>query len=253
MLQDILLFLVGIITGGMNAVAGGGILLGFPILLAVGVPALVANISSNIIVMPGQMSSVYAYRKYLRKIPPKYLLLLIPCALGAAAGALVLRNTPSRDFAHLVPGLILFAVVLFAFQPFVHHQLHRHIHHKTNSRQTLFLIAVAVLPLAFYGGYFGAGFGFIMLAFLGFTSLHDIHQMNGLKNLAGLVIAVVSLVCLFSTGLIDWHRGLVMGGGNLVGGYCGAVLAQKFSSHAIRILVIVVGLFTTAYLALHAH
>ena len=253
MLQDVVLFLVGILVGGMNSIAGGGILLGFPVMLAAGLPALSANITSNLVVLPGQIGAIIGYRKYLRKVPRKYLLLLIPCFVGAIIGALILQFSGPANFERLVPGLILFAVLLFAYQPFLHHQLHRHIHRKTKSRQTLFLIALATLPLAVYGGYFGAGFGFIMLAFLGFTKMHDIHQMNGLKNLAGLVIAGASLACLYSTHLINWHIGAVMAAGNLIGGYYGAVLAQKISSHVIRILVIVIGLVTTMYLFIHTH
>ena len=77
MLKDIILFLVGIVTGGMNAIAGGGMLLGFPVLLAAGVPALMANATTNIIILPGQLASAYGYRKYLRNIPKRYLWLLI--------------------------------------------------------------------------------------------------------------------------------------------------------------------------------
>ena len=105
-----------------------------------------------------------------------------------------------------------------------------------------------MFPLSIYGGYFGAGFGFIMLAFLGFTKIHEIHQMNALKNLMAVCIAAASIVCLFSAHLINWRQGLVMGSGNLIGGYVGALGAQKFSSHAIRIIVIIIGVSTAVYL-----
>lgn len=253
MVQDILLFLVGIVVGSMNAIAGGGMLLGFPVLLAAGLPPLTANVTSNIVVLPGSLSSAYGYRKYLRKINRRYLLLLLPCLVGASAGALILRNTSSTDFQRLVPLLILFAVVLFAFQPFLHHHLHRHIKGKRKAIKPLLIISLALLPVAVYGGYFGAGFGFIMLAFLGFTKLHEMHQMQGIKNLGGAVVSLASLICLFSTGLIDWHHGLVMAAGALIGGYYGALLTQKIPSHTIRIIVIVIGLITASYLGLRTY
>ena len=253
MLKDVILFLAGIAVGGMNAIAGGGMLIGFPALLAVGMPALAANITSNIIVVPGQLAAVYGYRRYLRQVPRRYLWLLLPCAAGAAIGAEILRHTSSSSFQNLVPGLIFFAVVLFAFQPVLHFHLHRHMHSRAKNNLTLVLIGLSLLPLSIYGGYFGAGFGFVVLAFLGFTSLQDMHKINALKGLASITIAAVSLIILFSTQLIDWHHGLIMAAGGVVGGYGGAQLAQKVSSHKVRIAVIAIGLTTAAYLAFRTY
>ncbi len=255
-MHEIILFLVGIVVGAMNAIAGGGMLLGFPVLLATGMPALVANATSNIIILPGQISSAYGYRKYLRRIPPKYLLLAIPCTIGALIGSYILRHTSFDHFEKLVPGLIIFAIALFTFQPFLHQHVHRHLHGPIKHRQRLqplLLIGLALLPLSIYGGYFGAGFGFIMLAFLGFTKLHEIHQMNALKNVMAICIAAASIAVLFSAHLIDWRYGLFMAAGNLVGGYAGAVGAQKVSSHAIRIAVITMGVCTATYLLFRSY
>ncbi len=251
MLQELILFLVGIVVGIMNAIAGGGMLLGFPVLLATGMPALAANATSNLIILPGQISSAYGYRKFLRRIPKSYLILIIPCVIGAGIGATILRYTPSANFDKLVPELLVFAVALFTFQPFLHKHVHYHMHGPLKYRRKIkpvVLLAVAMLPLSIYGGYFGAGLGFIMLAFLGFTKLHEIHQINALKNMMAICIAAASIVCLFSAHLIDWRQGAVMGSGNLIGGYVGAIGAQKFSSHAIRVVVIAIGISTAIYL-----
>ncbi len=249
-MHDVILFGAGIVVGAMNAIAGGGMLIGFPVLLATGLPALAANVTSNIVVLPGGLSSAWSYRKYIRKVPRRYMLLLIPCLAGATIGALILRNTKPTEFQHLVPSLVLFAVVLFAVQPYLHFHLHRHMHGKNKGLKPLLLISLALLAVAIYGGYFGAGFGFIMLAFLGFTKLHEIHQMNGLKNLAGVCVSTMSIVCLYSTHLINWHYGLVMAAGGTIGGYYGAQLTMKVPSHVIRIIVIIIGLSTAAYLGL---
>lgn len=251
MVTDIALVLVGILVGAMNAVAGGGILLGFPVLLAAGLSPLVANITSNIVVVPGQLSSIFGYRKFLKKLPGRYLYLLIPCFIGGILGALLLRMTSSDKFQELIPVLIVSAVLLFAIQPFVHLHLHRHITKKRQDLLPLILISLALLPTAIYGGYFGAGFGFIMLAFLGFTRLHEIHQMNGLKNIAGLTIAVASIIVLYSTHKIDWEHGIAMGIGTAIGGYYGSKISLKFSTNVIRGVVIVIGLLSAAYLALN--
>jgi uncharacterized membrane protein YfcA len=257
MLHDIILFFVGILVGVMNAIAGGGMLIGFPVMLAVGLPPLIANATSNIVVLPGNISAAYGYRKLLRKVPRQYLLLLLPAIVGAAIGATILRHTSSNSFEHLIPGLILFAVVLFTFQPLLYNLLHNHLHgpkRLRNSLQPILIVGLALIPLAIYGGYFGAGFGFIMLAFLGFTKLRThIHQMNALKNIITVFIAATSLACLYSSHLIDWRHGLAMGGGNLIGGYYGAIGAQKVSSHVLRIIVIIIGISTAIYLGLRTY
>ena len=252
-MREILLFGVGLVVGGMNAIAGGGMLLGFPALLAAGLSPLAANITSNIVVLPGLVSSAYGYRKYLRTVPRRYAVLLIPCFVGSALGAITLRFTSSDRFQQLVPGLVLFAVILFAFQPLLHFRLRRHLHSKAKRHKSLLPLSLALLPMMIYGGYFGPGFGFMMLAFLGFTKLHEIHQMNALKNLAGSVIALVSITCLFSTHLINWHYGLIMGAGNFAGGYLGVRLTERVSSHALRLVVVAIGLSTAAYLGLRSY
>lgn len=232
----------------MNAIAGGGMLIGFPVMLATGLSPLVANATANVVLIPGSLSSAYGYRKYIRKVPQRYVILLVPCLVGAVIGALILRNTSNTRFQDLVPGLIMFAVILFALQPYLHFRLHKHIKSRSLALRPLALISMALFPVAVYGGYFGAGFGFIMLAFLGFTKLHDMHKMNGVKNLASTTIACASLACLFSSGLIDWHTGLIMAVGAGLGGYYGSVFSQKVSTHALRLTVIVIGLVTAAYL-----
>lgn len=256
-MQDILLFLVGIVVGAVNAVAGGGMLLGFPVLLATGMPALTANATSFLVVQPGNLAAAYCYRKYLKKVPRRYLLLLVPTVIGGAIGALLLRNTSSDKFAEFVPGLILLAVLLFAFQPFLYQYLHKHLHGPARLRRRLrplVVIGLFMLPISIYGGYFGAGFGFIMLSFLGFTRLHDhMHRMNALKNITVIFLSAAALLCLSGASLINWRYGLVMAAGNLVGGYYGAITTMKASSHAVRIVVVAIGLATTAYLGLRSY
>jgi len=256
-MHDLTLFLVGLAVGAMNAIAGGGMLLGFPVLLASGMPALVANATANIVLLPSTLTAVYGYRKYLKRVPGVYLLLLIPALIGATIGAYILRHTPVSNFDDMVPWLILFAVVLFTFQPLLYNQLQQHLHGPKQLRKRikpLFVVGLAVFPLSIYGGYFGAGFGFIMLAFLGFTKLHNhIHRMTALKNIIGTCIAGASTVVLLGSGLIDWHHGLVMAVGACLGAYAGATLSQKISSNVLRLLVIIIGFGTAAYLGLRSY
>jgi uncharacterized membrane protein YfcA len=177
----------------------------------------------------------------------------VPCLVGAVIGALILRNTPSMQFSKVIPGLIIAAVALFVLQPYLHFNLRQHLQGRIKHVGPLVMVGWALLPLGIYGGYFGAGFGFILLAFLGFTKLKEVHQMNALKNVAAATVAGASIACLADTGLINWRLGLFMAAGNFVGGYMGAVIAQKVSSHKLRLVVVAIGVTTAAYLAIRTY
>jgi len=255
-MNEIILFAVGLIVGAMNSIAGGGMLIGFPVLIATGLTPLIANATSSIIVLPGQITSAYGYRKYLRTVPRRYILLLIPCFIGGGMGALLLRSTPSDKFSALIPWLIFMAVILFVFQPFLHKQLNKHLHGPAKHRQRiqpLVLMGIAMLPISIYGGYFGAGYGFVMLALFGFTRLHDMHKINGMKNLAVIAVTSAGLICLWTSGLIDWHHGIFMAAGSAFGGYYGSVVTQRMSNHAVRVFVAVIGFGGVIYLALNSY
>lgn len=145
MLTDIILFCTGIVVGNMNAIAGGGGLVGFPVLLAVGLQALTADATSYIAVLPGQISSAFGYRKYLRRVPKIYLFLLIPCAIGAAIGSHLLRSTSFASFEKIVPFLILLSVLIFALQPLLHFHLMKHIRSRHKSMFKLALLGLQCL------------------------------------------------------------------------------------------------------------
>lgn len=253
MLTVLLLLGTGVIVGIMNAIAGGGGLVGYPILLAVGLPPLTADATSFIAVLPGQASSAIGYRKYLRRVPKLYLLLLIPCALGAAIGAHLLKSTSFDQFETLVPFLVLFSVGLFAVQPFLHIHLMQHIRSRNKNIIKFVLLAIAFFIMTIYGGYFGVGLGFSLLALIGFTNINEIHMMNGMKNIASIVVMVVAIASIYSAHIIHWEYGLIVGLGGLIGGFLGARIAQRVSSHVIRVAVIIVGLVTATYLLIAYH
>lgn len=253
MIEYILLFFGGIVVGGMNSIAGGGMLFGFPFMLATGMPALVASVTSHVVLLPGQTGAILGYRKYLKKVPRIYLWLLIPLILGGAIGSYWLRQTPAEDFEKLIPILLLFAVGLFALQPFMQRHFHRHLISDTRSRTGLLLIAAAILPISIYGGYFGVGFGFVLLSFLSFSNIHDMHKINALKNAGTFVISVVTTIMLLSSGLIDWEHGIPMAIGCGIGGFYGAHIAQRFSSHFIRLFILSIGIASIIYLLFESY
>lgn len=229
------------LVGAMNGIAGGGMLIGFPAMVATGTPPIVATATAYVITIPGIIGALVSYRKYLRKVPKVYWLLLIPCVLGASIGALLLSRTSFETFEKYIPGLLALAVFLFIIQPFMHFHFHRHLSKKTKRLLPIILIGIALFPLSIYGGYFGVGFGFVILAFLGFTKLHSMHKINALKNIAVLAILLTATLVLLDSGLIDWTKGLIMATGAAIGGYYGAHYAQRFSSHTIRVVVIAIG------------
>lgn len=240
------LFIACVLAGMVNSVAGGGILVVFPALLAVGLPPLTSNTTSNIVAWPGALSSAYGYRAHLRKLPAKYLLLLVPCFVGSITGAVLLTHTDRTQFSQLIPYLVLTAVLLFIFQPFLHRHLARNLRAHRNA--PLVVIGLALLPMSIYGGYFGAGFGFLMLAFLSFTRINDLHQINGLKNLASATIGLVCTIYFGLHGLIDWQFAPVMIAGSLIGGYSGARWAQRVNPAIVHTLVISLGLGVAGFL-----
>lgn len=244
------LFIVCFLAGLLNSVAGGGIMIVFPALLAAGLPPVTANATSNLISWPSSISSAYGYRKHLKKLPRKYALLLIPCFGGSAFGAYLLAHTNNEEFMRVVPWLVLAAVILFIIQPFLHHKFERNLSVHRNA--PLVLVGIALIPMAIYGGYFGAGFGFIMLAFLSFTRLKNIHQINGLKNLASACITLVCTVYFTHKGMIDWHYAPVMIVGSLLGGYFGAKWAQKINPRIIHSFIILIGLVVSGLLFLRS-
>ena len=252
MLDDCLLLLAGFLVGAMNAIAGGGMFLGFPVIIAFGhVSALIANATANVSVLPGSISSAYGYRKQFKKIPKVFFLLLLPALFGSAIGALLLLHTSANNFESFVPWLLLFAVLLFTIQPWFYDKLKKRFKRK-NSQQDIriiIFIGLGLIPLAIYGGYFGAGFGFVMLAFLGFTELHSfVHRMNAVKNLLSVSITFVDIVLLFNSNLINWHIGIITAIGSSLGGYFGATYIQKVNTRIIRIAIIIIGLAATIYL-----
>lgn len=251
LLQGSLLFGSAFAAGMINSVAGGGTLLTFPSLVWAGFSPVIANATSTLSLVPGAWSSLWGYRREVVHTPKRFLFLLIPSFVGGVIGAVLLKRTPDKTFAALVPFLILFATILFIIQGPVQRRL------KTGqtadqpaTRSWLIGASCYQLLVAVYGGYFGAGIGILMLAVLGMMGLNDIHQMNGLKNLLGSVVNAVAAVYFVYAGLIDWQAAALMAAGAILGGYGAAGLARRLGQKFVRRAVIVIGLAMTVSLLL---
>jgi uncharacterized membrane protein YfcA len=238
----ILIFGASALAGMINSVAGGGTLVTFPTLVWLGQPPIIANATNTAALWPGSLGSLWGYRQDLKHLHQKLYLLVIPSLLGGVAGAILLKLTPPGLFSKLVPYLILFATLLFAFQGVVQRWLKLHeMHHEITSRwlagACLFQFGVAL-----YGGYFGAGIGILMLAALSLLGLTDIHQMNGLKNLLAMCINAVAAFYFMAIGLVEWKIAAIMAVGAISSGYGGAGLARWLGPIIVRRTVIGIGL-----------
>jgi uncharacterized membrane protein YfcA len=250
--MHVLLFLgAGFFAGVINAVAGGGSLLVYPLLISMGIAPITANATNTLTIWPGALSSAYGYRKHLRRMPNKYYWLLLPSVMGGLFGAIILKRTPNHTFEYIVPWFILLAVILLALQTRIHRWLYTkkniNAQKKHHSLITI-LVGFGLFIVSTYGGYFGAGYGIIMLAFLGFTALSDIQQMNGLKNLGGVGINLAASIYFIIYHLIDWKVVPFLLIGSVLGGLFGSAYSIKLPGSLIRKIVIVIGLVVTIVL-----
>ncbi|MDE2126653.1 MAG: sulfite exporter TauE/SafE family protein [Armatimonadetes bacterium] len=251
-LDYLLLFAAAFAGGAVNAVAGGGTLLTFPSLLWAGLPARVANAVSTAALWPGQLSSLWGYRKQLRGAGLAVAVMFLPSMIGGAAGALLLIKTSNGAFERIVPWLILLATCLFlAQEPISRAVLRRRATNAADGSEPSdaprpsvrwLMVAVFQVFVATYGGYFGAGIGIVMLAVLALMGLQNIHQMNGVKAVNALTINAVATCLFISQGLINWRLAAWMAVGSILGGYLGAGLAQRAGQRAVRRTIIVIGL-----------
>lgn len=246
----LLLLLSGTLAGVVNSIAGGGAIVVYPLLLALGIPPIVANATMTVTIWPGALSSAYGYKDDLLSLKRRYFLLLIPTALGGLIGAFLLRKTSDHAFEALVPWLFLLGLLLLTLQPLIHKKIYSKTSQNAKTTELIALITVSVLilPLAIYGGYFGVGFGIVMLAILGLTKLTEIRQMNGLKNLAAILVNIIGTVYFTMYGLVDWRFVPVVATGTIIGGYLGATYSKLLPAKLIRFIIIGIGLVVAATL-----
>jgi len=245
--EIVALILAGAAAGMINAVAGGGTLLTFPVLLFFGTKPVMANATSATALVIGTAGSLFGFQSQLRTIRP-WLGRFVPVSLlGGWLGSLLLTHSGDRLFAALVPWLILFATLLFLLQEAIRQRLGPPDPLAAPRLTTAPWLAVGFqLGVALYGGYFGAGIGILMLASLGLIGLTDIHQMNALKNVLGALINLVAAGWFVASGMVDWHRAGVMTVGTVTGYYLGASLSQRIPQPMVRRAVTAIGFAITA-------
>lgn len=243
-------FASAFLAGAINSVAGGGTLVSFPVLLALGLPSVVANATSTAGIWPGTVGSIWGFRRELRRADARMFWLVIPSVVGGAVGATLLRSTPSALFDRLAPFLVLFASLLFTLRASVQRWLKAR---KGSGHPRASWVVLAVLfqlAVGVYGGYFGAGISIVMLSLLGILGMTDMLEMSGLTSLFSFFINGVAIAFFIAAKIVLWPFAVVMAIGALVGGYGAAGVARRVGGPVVRRFVIGVGFTMSAVLFL---
>ncbi|MAW89044.1 MAG: hypothetical protein CMJ42_21200 [Phyllobacteriaceae bacterium] len=237
----ILLFLAGLFSGIINAIAGGGTFLTFGAMTLAGVPPISANATSSIIQFPGYITSALAYRSEIRREWKAVAILSAISLVGSLGGALWLLSLSNPAFSSLVPWLLIAATALFAAGPYLKPKASgEHPPHSLRGNALQFVTSI-------YGGFFGAGMGVMMLASLSLATGGAYHRLNAIKNALSIVIAAVAIIVFTAGGAISWVHGLIMLPGAGLGGWMGVWFARRVPQGVLRWLVIAIGLFLAGY------
>lgn len=230
--------LAGFIAGAINSVAGGGSLISFPALLAAGYPSITATVTNTVAIWPGTVGGSLAYRPELHGQRRRIVVLGGTSVAGAILGSALLLVSPLQLFDRLVPLLILFACALLLIQP----RLGAWVQRRGPARRSRMLPLIGSQFLAaVYGGYFGAGLGIMVLAFLGIFIDDDLQRLNALKGVLALIVNGAAVIAFILFGPVAWPVTILMAVTSWAGGYLGVRLARRLSGGALRAIVLVFG------------
>jgi uncharacterized protein len=244
-MELLIALIAGFASGFINVVAGGGTLIVFPTLVALGLSPLVANVTAAVGVFPGSLAGSWAYRNILKEQKKLAVLSIILMPIFSLMGAGILLLLPEENFEFIVPFLIGSAGILIALQPFVYK-----LFPKQSNKISMTPIILGFVVAGMYVGYFGAGTGVILLAIFGLAGLSNIQQANGLKNLgSGTGNAIAALLFAFS-GLVIWQMSIAIAIGSTFGGYVGGRLALKLEAKYFRIIILFISIVAAVYLYL---
>ncbi len=224
----------------VNALAGGGTLITFPTLLALGVPAVAANVTNTVSLTAGYLGGAFAQRADLRTHHARLPLLLGTSVGGGLLGAALLLRTSESSFRHLVPFLILFACALLLCQDLIKRWVGAHVRRSRVS--ALIVLPLVVCLASVYGGYFGAGLGIVFLAVLGLLLDEELRDITALKQLLSLVVNSFAALFFVFSGQVAWRFVPVMAVSSLLGGHLGGRLVGRFNAKGLRAFVVLAGI-----------
>jgi uncharacterized protein len=228
-------------AGAVNALAGGGTLISFPVLVAVGVPPVAANVTNAIALCPGYFGATIAQLPNLKGQRAQLLLLVPVAVIGGLIGGIILLHTGERTFTALVPWMILAASLLLAIQEPVKKFVSRRLSNPSHKHHAMALSALPIAAAAIYGGFFGAGMSVMLLAVLGLTLDDTLTRLNALKQVLAFSVNMAAAVFFLFSNQVVWSAAAVMAIGALIGGALGGKLAGRLSPAALRWTVVVAG------------
>ncbi|MFG3223970.1 sulfite exporter TauE/SafE family protein [Kitasatospora sp. NPDC048194] len=234
--------LAGVGAGTINTIVGSGTLITFPVLLAFGVPAVTANVSNTIGLVPGSLSGALGYRRELDGQAGRLLRLGTAALLGGLLGAYILVKLPSRAFTVIVPALILLALVLVVIQPRIARAMAARRQGGAQGAAGGPLLIAGVFLTSLYGGYFGAAQGVLLIALMGMLLADDMQRLNATKNVLALIVDAVAACFFLFTSHIDWAAVGLIAVGSTLGGQLGARIGRRLPPSALRATIVLVGL-----------
>ena len=237
-----------LIAGVMNAMAGGGSFISFPAMLGMGVPPVQANATNTVALWPGQLTALTTLRGDVRRdILPT---VLGTCVVGGVTGAEVLLHTQQRTFLHLIPWLILGGTLIFGVSGPVSKWLRKRAGGSRAEHDRplpVIPLALALFPITFYIGYFGAGGGFMVMTVLALFGMEEMHALNAMKVVAACASNLCAIFTFVVRGAIEWRFCVVSMLFAAVGGYIGARLARRVNGGVLRAFVVIVGCAIAGY------
>jgi hypothetical protein len=236
----LLITFAALVAGAVNALAGGGTLITFPMLTFLGIPAVAANVTNTVALCPGYFGGTLAQWNDLRGQKSRLWLIVPASIVGGVVGGYLLLQTGEKLFKELVPYLILLASGLLAIQDPVRAWLTRRMgegHGSSLEKLTWLPVSVASV----YGGYFGAGLSVIVLSALGLTLEDSLTRLNALKQAVAFAVNIAAAIFFLFSGQVVWSAALVMAIGALIGGVLGGKLAGKIKPSTLRWTVVVIG------------
>jgi uncharacterized membrane protein YfcA len=239
-LESVAVVLAGMFAGGINTVVGSGTLVTFPVLLAVGYPPVVANVSNSLGLVPGSVSGAIGYRRELAGQGARLVRLGTASATGGVLGAVLLLVLPPSAFETIVPVLIVLALVLVVLQPWLSRKLaarqeERHPHGGLP-------LLLAIFGTGVYGGYFGAAQGVLLLALMGILMDETLQRINAVKNVLAAVVNLTSGIVFVFVADVNWLVVALLAAGSILGGQLGAHFGRRLPTAALRGVIVVVGI-----------
>jgi uncharacterized membrane protein YfcA len=240
---------VALLAGGINSIAGGGSLILFPTLVALGMGTIPANVTNSVAQWPGYLGGVAGFRGEYAGQRGRLVRFSVVAVLGGTVGSVLLLTTPSEAFDVVVPVLVLLASLLLAVQPLITARLKGS--EDGGPRRDPAWLYVALFLATVYGGYFGGALGVILVAVLG-VGLHRLKLANALKSAISAVTATVTVVIFGIFGPVDWLVVAVAAPASLLGGFLGAKVATRIPTTPLRVLIVTFGVLVAVYLFVRA-